>query len=65
MWLSPIIIILLFKNNIILFSSDFQFISKMNLSSMIVLMKFNCNNTREYHFWLAVSISWEKKLKLW
>ena len=60
MWLSPILIILLFENNIFLFVSDFQSISKINLSSMIVLMKCNCNNTRGYQLWLAVSIYWEK-----
>ena len=60
MWLSPISIILLFKNNIFLFVSDFQLISKINLSSMVVLMKCNCNNTRCYQFWLDVFISWEK-----
>ena len=60
MWLSPISIILLFENNIFLFVSDFQSISKINLSSMIVLMKCNCNNTRGYQFWLDVSISWKK-----
>ena len=59
-WLSPISIILLFKNNIFLFVSDFQLISKINLSSMIVLMKCNCNNTTGYQFWLDVSISWKK-----
>ena len=60
MWLSPISIILLFKNNIFLFVSDFQVISKVNLSSMIVLMKCNCNNTRGYQFWLDVSILGKK-----
>ena len=60
MWLSPISIILLFKINIFLFVSDFQLISKINLFSMIVLMKCNCNNTRGYQFWLDVSISWKK-----
>ena len=60
MWLSPISIILLFKNNIFLFVGDFQLISKIILSSMIVLMKCNCNNTRGYQFWLDVSISWKK-----
>ena len=59
-WLSPISIISLFKNNIFLFVSDFQLISKINLSSMIVLMKCNCNNTTGYQFWLDVSISWKK-----
>ena len=46
MWLSPISINLLLKNNMFLFACDFQLISKINLSSMIVLMKCNCNNTR-------------------
>ena len=59
-WLSPISIILFFKNNIFLFVSDFQLISKINLSSMIVLMKCNCNNTTGYQFLLDVSISWKK-----
>ena len=59
-WLSPISIILLFKNNIFLFVNDFQLISQINLSSMIVLMKCNCNNTIAYQFWLDVSISWKK-----
>ena len=52
------------KNNIFLFLSDFQLISKIKLSSMVVLMKCNCNNTRGYQFWLDVFISWKKKLKL-
>ena len=60
MWLSPISIILLFKNNIFLFVSDFQSISIINLSSMIVLMKYNCNKTIGYQFWLDESISWKK-----
>ena len=60
MWLSPISIILLFKNNIFLFVSDFQLISKINLSSLVVLVKCNCNNTRGYQFWLDASISWKK-----
>ena len=60
MCLSPILIILLFKNNTFLFVNDFQLISKINLSSMIVLMKCNCNNTIGYQFWLDVSISWKK-----
>ena len=65
MWLSPISIILLFKNNIFLFVSDFQLISKINLSSMIVLMKCNCTNTRQRISILAICIHFlEKKLKL-
>ena len=48
------------KNNIFIFSSDFLFISKIKLSSMVVLMKCNCNNTIGYQFWLDVSVSWEK-----
>ena len=60
MWLSPISINLLFKNNIFLFTRDFQLISKIKLSSMIALMKYNCNNTRGYQFSLDVSISWKK-----
>ena len=59
-WLSPISIILLFRNIIFLFVSDFQLISKTNICSMIVLMKCNFNNTRGYQFWLDVSISLKK-----
>ena len=51
---------LFLKSNIFLFVSDFQLISKINLSSMIVLMKCDCNNARWYQFWLDVSISWKK-----
>ena len=47
------------KYNIFLFARDFQLASKINPSSMIVLMKYNCNNTRGYQFWLDVSISWK------
>ena len=28
-------------------------------SSMVVLMKCSCSNTRGYQFWLDVSVSWE------
>ena len=58
-WLSPISIILLFKNNIFLFVSYVQLISKINLTRLIVLMKCNYTNTRGYQFWLDVSISWK------
>ena len=48
------------KNNIFIFFSDFQLISKIKHSSMVVLMKCSCSNTRGYKFWLAVSVSWNK-----
>ena len=52
------------KNNIFIFFSDLQFISKIKHSSIVVLMKCSCSNTRGYQFWLYVSVSWKKKLKL-
>ena len=61
MWLSPILIVLLFYIfYIFLFFSDFQFISKINISSIVVLMKCNCNNTRGCPLWLHRSFSWKK-----
>ena len=48
------------KNNIFIFFSDFQFIPKIKHSSMVVLMKCSCSNTRWYQFWQGVSVSWKK-----
>ena len=48
------------KNSIFIFCSDFQFISKINNSSMVVLMKCSCSNTRGYQFWLDLPVSCEK-----
>ena len=48
------------KYNIFIFFSDFQFISKIKQSSMIVLMECNCSNTRGYQFWRDVPVSWKK-----
>ena len=42
------------------FLSDFQFISKIKHSSMVVLMKCSCSNTRWYQFCRDVSVSWKK-----
>ena len=48
------------KNNTFKFFSDFQFISNIKFSSIIVLIKCNFNNTRRYPFWLYLSFSWKK-----
>ena len=48
------------KNNIFIFFSDFQFISKIKHSNMVILMKCSFSNTRWYQFWLDVSVSWKK-----
>ena len=42
------------------FTVIFQFISKVKLSNIVLLIKCNCNNTRGYPFWLYLSFSWEK-----
>ena len=60
MWLSPMLIILLPKNNISVFFNDFQIIFKLKPSSMTVLIKCNCSNTSWYLFRLYVSISLKK-----
>ena len=60
MWLSSFWLFYFEKNNIFQLFSDFQLISKIKLSSMIILMKCNCNNTRGYQFWLDIFISWKK-----
>ena len=48
------------KNNIFIFFSDFQFISKIKHSSIVVLMKCSYSNTRGYQFWLDVCVFWKK-----
>ena len=60
MWLSPMLIILLPKNNIFVFFNDFQIIFKLKPFSMTVLIKYNCSNTIWYPFGLYVSISLKK-----
>ena len=65
MWLSPMLIILFPKNNILIFFNEFQIIFKLKPSSMIVLIEYNCSNTSWYPFRLYVPISLKKKLKLW
>ena len=47
-------------NNIFIFFSDFHFISTIKHSSMVVLMKCSCSNTRWYQVWLDVYFSWKK-----
>ena len=60
MWLSPILIILFSKNNKFVFFNGFHIIFKLKLSSMTVLMKYNCSNTSWCPFRLYVSISLRK-----
>ena len=46
------------KNSILLFFSDFQCISKIKPSSIIVLIKCSCSNTRGYPLSISI-ISWK------
>ena len=60
MWLSPFFIILFSRNKIFVFFNDFHLIFKSKPSSMTVLIKYNCSNTKWYPFRLYVSISLRK-----
>ena len=60
MWLSPMLIISFPKNNIFVFFNEFQIIFKLKLSSLTVLIEYNCGNTSWYPLRLYLSISLKK-----